>query len=139
MQKQINRKTIKLLALAIAVCVVLLVTPAVFVPSSSVQEETNKQDESKYVVQLQDFLDGNVSRVSELTTQLDRLSEENRELKSVIDQKTAENEKLEGQVIEFSKAFSAVEADLDAMVKTEYISLLVERIRNPVIESTEDP
>ena len=139
MQKQTKRKTIKLLVLAIVACVVLLVTPVVFVPSSSVQEETNKQDERNHVVQLQDFLYGNVSRVSELTTQLARLSEENRELQSVIAQKTAESEKLEGQVKEFSKAFSAVEADLDAMVKTEYISLLVERIRNPLIESTEDP
>jgi predicted RNase H-like nuclease (RuvC/YqgF family) len=139
MQKPTKHKKIKLIALAIAACAVLLVIPVMFVPTSSVQKESKEQDANNRIVQIQDFLTGNVSRVSELTAQLDRLSAENRELQLAIAQKTAENEKLEGRVKEFSNALLAVEVDLDTMVKTEYISLLVERVRNPIIESTEDP
>jgi predicted RNase H-like nuclease (RuvC/YqgF family) len=139
MEKPTKNKTIKLIALAIAACTVLLVIPVMFVPSSSVQKEPEEQDANNNLIQTQAFLAGNVSRVSELTEELERLSEENDQLKSVIVQKTAENEKLEGQVKEWSNAFLSVEADLDAMVKSEYVSLLVERLRNPIPESTEDP
>jgi peptidoglycan hydrolase CwlO-like protein len=139
MQKPTKRKTIKLIALAIAACVVLLMLLATFMTSSSVQKEIEAQDVDSQLTQTQETLDENVSQVPDLTAQLMELSEENRKLQSVIFQKTAENEKLEGQVKELNSAISTIEADLDAMVKSEYIALLVERLRNPAPDSTENP
>lgn len=139
MQKPTKRKTIKLIALAIAACVVLLVLPATFLPSSSVQKEIDAQDVNNQLTQTQETLDEYVSQVPDLSAQLVKLSEENQKLQSVISQKTAENERLEGQVKELNNAISTIEADLDAMVKSEYIALLVERLRNPVPDSTENP
>jgi peptidoglycan hydrolase CwlO-like protein len=139
MQKPTKRKTIKLIALAIAACVVLLMLLATFMTSSSVQKEIEAQDVDSQLTQTQETLDENVSQVPDLTAQLMKLSEENRKLQSVIFQKTAENEKLEGQVKELNSAISTIEADLDAMVKSEYIALLVERLRNPAPDSTENP
>ncbi len=139
MQKTTKSKKIKITALAIVTCVVFLAISIRSVPSSSIPKKPEEQDVSNPLVENQNSLAENLSRISELEEQLVKLNEENRQLQSVITQKSSENEKLESQVKEWSETFRTLEADLDALEKTEYIRLLVEQTRNPMMEPTENP
>ncbi len=139
MQKTTKSKKIKVTALAIVTCVVFLAISIRSVPSSSIPKEPEEQDVSNPLVENQNSLAENLSRISELEEQLVKLNEENRQLQSVITQRSSENEKLESQVKEWSETFRTLEADLDALEKTEYIRLLVEQTRNPMMEPTENP
>ena len=139
MQKMNKSKKIKITALAIVACVVFLAISIRSVPSSSIPKEPEEQAVSNPIVETQNSLTENLSRISELEEQLVKLSEENRQLQSVVTQKSSENEKLESQVKEWSETFRELEANLDALEKTEYISMLVEQMRNPVMEPTENP
>lgn len=139
MQKTNKNKKIKFVALAIATSIIFLVIPVMFARSSLVQEEPEEQDVSNTLVETQNSIEENLSRISELEGQVVKLSEENRQLQSVVTQKSTENEELQSQVKEWSDTFRSLQADLDALEKSEYVSLIVEQLRNPVMEQTETP
>ena len=94
---------------------------------------------SSQVSQLEGCLEGNVSQVANLTAQIAKLNEEIRELESVITQQNTENEKLKQQINNLKGSLTDIESQLECLVQTEQIALLIERLRDTALESIAVP
>ena len=105
---------------------------------------TTEKDTEAFVLdsqssQLQNYLSGNASQVSNLTAQVKNLSDEVLQLKSAIAQKNSENEKLNQQVIDLRKSLNKILGELDALDRTEQIYNLIQSLNNPPPELTDTP
>ena len=133
-----SKKILRISGVAM-VCLLLLSLSYMSVRSSPVENYSKSEVLSSQVSQPEECLEGNVSQVVNLTAQIAKLNEEIRELESVITQQNAENEKLKQQINNLKGALTDVESQLECLVQTEQIALLIERLRDPPVESIAVP
>ncbi len=133
-----SKKILRISGVAI-VCLLLFSMSYMRASSSPVENDSKSDVLSAQVSQLEGCLEGNVSQVVKLTDQIAKLNEEIRELESVITRQNTENEKLKQQVKNLKGALTDVESQLEGLVQTEQIALLVERLRDPPAESMPVP
>lgn len=129
-----SKKILMISGVAI-VCSLLFTMSYLSVNSSPVENGPKSDVLSSQVIQLEECLEGNVSQVMELTVQITKLNKEISELKSIITQQNTENEKLKQQINNLDGVLTDVENQLKGLMQTEQIALLVERLRDPPVES----
>jgi septal ring factor EnvC (AmiA/AmiB activator) len=101
--------------------------------------DTKAKITDNQISQLQNYLSGNVSQVSNLTTQINSLNEEIQRLELTISEKNNQNEKLNEQVKDLTNALNQIDAELENIERTEQIKLLIERLQNQPQEPTYIP